>query len=76
MTYKCSTLREGLLYFASEYAKQSKDVNEWWCRYLNWIKSPQGISGLSEEIEKRAGKKIGNDLILAYKWLKENSFTL
>ena len=76
MTYKCSTLKEGLLYFASEYAKNSKDVNEWWCKYLNWIKSPQGISILSEEITKRTNKKIGNNLILAYDWLKKNKFTL
>lgn len=76
MKYMCKTDRESLLYFASVYAKQEKSPEEWWCRYLNWIKSAQGISVLSEEVGKRAGKKIGNDILLAYRWLKDNEFVL
>lgn len=76
MKYVCKSLRESLLYFASEYAKQVNTPEEWWCKYLNWIKHPDGITVLAEEISKRAGKKIGNDVWLSYNWLKDNEFIL
>lgn len=76
MIYECKNLRESILYFAGKYAKETKNSDEWWCKFLNWIKHPDGITVLMEELGKRTTKKTASNINLAYKWLKSNNFKL